>query len=59
MGFFGGLMLYLIVSLCKEAGKVENQIQIDKEKERQRQSSKDKDNLTDEDLKEWLEKFKK
>ena len=59
MGGFGALMLLLITLICKDAGKLKHQLDIDKERERQRQSSKDKDNLTDEDLKHWLEQFKK
>lgn len=59
MGFFGGLMLYLITMVCKDNGKLQNQIDIDKEREKQRQAAKEKDNLSDEDLKKWLEQFKK
>lgn len=56
---FGLVMLYLIVMLCKDAGKLENTAEIQKELDKQKQKSKNRDNLTDDDLKKWLDQFKK
>lgn len=56
---FGLVMLYLIVMLCKEAGKLENTAEIQKELDKQREKSKERDNLPDDALKEWLERYRK
>lgn len=52
----GSLMLYLIVSICKDAGKMEQTIEHDKEREKQQHESKDHDNLSDDELLDWLHK---
>ena len=55
---FGLLMLYLIVSLCKDSGALNNQIEIDKERDKQLKESKDNNLKSDEELLEWLEKHR-
>ena len=53
---FGSLMLSLIVSICKDAGKLENDIDIEHERDKQREESKEHDKMTDEELLDWLRK---
>jgi len=56
---FGLLMLSCIIYLCKEAGELNKQIEIDKERDKQLKESKDNNLKSDEELLEWLEKQKK
>jgi len=52
-------MLYLLISVYRDSGKLQNQIDIDKEREHQLEASKEKDKMNDDQLLEWLEKQKK
>jgi len=53
------LMFFSIISLCRESGKISNEIETLKEQIKQAEKSKEKENLTNEELLEWLEKQKK
>ena len=59
LGGFVLLMFFLVISLCRESGKISNEIEIAKEQIKQAEKSKEKENLTDKELLEWLEKQKK
>ena len=56
---FGLFMLYMlsvVIRLCKDNGKKENQLETEKELDEQRQESKEHDKLSDDDLLDWLRK---
>lgn len=54
-----GVLLWLVVSLAKDGARIAKENEILNELDKQKQKSKDRDNLTDDDLKEWLNQFKK
>ena len=56
---FGLFLLYLLSLAYKDAGAMNNQLEIEREKEKQLQESKEHNKKSDEELLEWLEKQKK
>lgn len=54
-----GVLLWLVVAMAKDGARISKENEILTELDKQKQKSKDRDNLTDDDLKEWLDQFKK